>query len=42
MRHKDLSTTLIYAHHIERMEADLENEIENYILNDEDIKNEDG
>jgi integrase len=42
MRHKDLSTTLIYAHHIERMKADLENEIENYILNDEDIKNEDG
>jgi integrase len=42
MRHKDLSTTLIYAHHIERMKADLENEIEDYILNEKDIKNEDG
>lgn len=41
MRHKDLSTTLIYAHHIERMKADLENEIEDYILNEKDIKNED-
>jgi site-specific recombinase XerD len=41
MRHKELSTTLIYAHHIERMKADLENEIENYILNEKDMKNED-
>ena len=34
MRHQNLSTTLIYAHHLERMKEDLENEIENYILDE--------
>ena len=38
MRHKDLSTTLIYAHHLERMQENLENEIESYMLNEEDLK----
>jgi site-specific recombinase XerD len=38
MRHKDLSTTLIYAHHLKRMEEDIENEIESYIMSDQDIK----
>jgi len=38
MRHQDLSTTLIYAHHMERMKEDLENDIEDYILNENDQK----
>ncbi len=38
MRHKDLSTTLIYAHHLKRMEEDIENEIESYIMSDHDLK----
>jgi len=32
MRHTNMSTTLIYAHHIERMKNDSENLIEDYIL----------
>ena len=32
MRHTDLSSTLIYAHHTSRLEDDSENKIERYIL----------
>jgi site-specific recombinase XerD len=32
MRHKSLDSTLVYAHHINRMEDDSENQIESYIL----------
>jgi site-specific recombinase XerD len=35
MRHKDLSSTLIYAHHIDRMKDDSENLIEKYILKED-------
>ncbi len=37
MRHKDLSSTLIYAHHIDPMKDDAENQIEKYILKEEDF-----
>lgn len=40
MRHKDLSTTLIYAHHLKRMEEDLENELESYMMSDQDTKDQ--
>jgi site-specific recombinase XerD len=35
LRHKDINTTLIYAHHIERMKNDSEQQIENFILREE-------
>ena len=35
MRHQSLATTLIYAHHIERINDDSENQVERYILNEE-------
>ena len=35
MRHANISSTLIYAHHIERMKDDSENQIEKYILGED-------
>ena len=35
MRHQNLTTTLIYAHHIERINDDSENQVERYILNED-------
>jgi integrase/recombinase XerD len=35
MRHKDLSSTLIYAHHIDPMKDDSEDQIEKYILKED-------
>lgn len=34
MRHKEMATTLIYAHHLEWMKDDSENQVESYILGD--------
>ncbi len=39
MRHTNMSTTLIYAHHICRMKDDSENQIENYILGKNSFSN---
>ena len=36
MRHANLSSTLIYAHHIERLKDDSEDKIENYILKEDE------
>lgn len=35
MRHTNMSSTLVYAHHIERMKDDSENQIEKYILGED-------
>lgn len=37
LRHKDINTTLVYAHHIERMKNDSEQEIENFILREDEF-----
>ena len=39
MRHKNMSTTLIYAHHLERMKDETENLVESYILGEDDSEN---
>lgn len=35
MRHTNISSTLIYAHHINRMKDDSQNQIEKFILGEE-------
>ena len=35
MRHVNIQSTLVYAHHIERMKDDSENQIEKFILGEE-------
>ncbi len=35
MRHTNISTTLVYAHHVKRLKDDSVNQIENYILNED-------
>jgi len=39
MRHTNMSSTLIYAHHIDRMKDDSEDQIENYILKEDAFLN---
>lgn len=43
LRHANITTTLLYAHHLEKTSSDAQNDIENYILDskiEEDHKNE--
>ena len=39
LRHTNISATLVYAHHIERMKDDSENQIESYILGEDAFSN---
>ena len=39
MRHTNMSSTLIYAHHIKRVKDDSENQIERYILGEDTFSN---
>lgn len=37
MRHANMSTTLVYAHHIDRMKDDSENQIEKFIMKEDEF-----